>query len=226
MDYHLQIKNRIDPDDIATIYARVFRKTHDECGYIVLSFDAAMSSQRLRKYMVDIKEGLSEKCKAAFNQTLDYYWLARFDQQKTTKFHRDNAPQDSYLMLGYEPTEVESQLLFADYSQLIDEYGLSADQYYELHNPIFKPGEQLLAPYVNEAENFRKEAYTIVFINNSDLTSDKTLGVLHKAKIPHSDPNEPRIINSMMLYLKPASEARLMGKEEEMKFVATEEVSG
>jgi hypothetical protein len=38
----------------------------------------------------------------------------RFDQQVNT-FHVDNAADQSFLMLGYEPSEIESELHIADY---------------------------------------------------------------------------------------------------------------
>jgi hypothetical protein len=41
---------------------------------------------------------------------LSYHWLVRFDQQVNTPFHVDNAADQSFLMLGYEPSEIESEL--------------------------------------------------------------------------------------------------------------------
>ena len=39
-------------------------------------------------------------------------------------------------------------------------------------------------------------------INNSDLESDKTFGILHKAEMITQNQYQERIVNSMMLYLK------------------------
>ncbi len=150
MNYHLLIQKGINSDTVERVYASVFRRTYAEDGFIVLSFEEELDSRRLREHMVELKKGLSEKCKEAFQEELDYYWLTRFDQQKTTKYHRDNAPKDSYLMLGYEPTTVESKLLFVDYHQLIIEHNIPVDKYYELYNPMFKEGVQQLAPYSQE----------------------------------------------------------------------------
>ena len=137
MNYHLPIQKGINSDIVERVYAGVFRRAYEEDGFTVLSFEEEMDTRRLRKYMVELKRGLSEKCKEALQAELDYYWLTRFDQQKTTKYHRDNAPKDSYLMLGYEPTTVESKLLFADYHRLITERNIPVDKYYELYNPMF-----------------------------------------------------------------------------------------
>ena len=184
-----------------------------------------MNAKSLRKYMVELKMGLSEKCQEVFNATLGYYWLTRFDQQNTTKYHRDNAPDNSYLMLGYEPSAIESRLLFADYHRLVTENNIPTDKYYELYNPMFEQGEKRLRPYVTELKGFNNEAYNLVVINNSNLNSDKTRGVLHKAEIRKKDLNRPRIVNSVMLYLKSLNDPEENEKEKEMRFIRTEEVN-
>jgi len=175
--------------------------------------------------MIQIKEALCKKCQTEFNEELDFYWLGRFNHQNTTPYHRDNAPEDSFLMLGYEPTKIESKLSFADYHQLITKNDIPADKYYELYNPLFKKGLELLKPYISKVEGFDKETYKIVLLNNSDLTSKKTYGVLHKAEIPEKDLSQSRILNSVMLYLKPMNQPRIKTKEEELEFVETNAIS-
>jgi len=225
MNYHLKIGREISDDEIDKIYSSVFRKNYVELGFIILTFKEEMNSKILRKYMVKIKQDLSQKCQNEFNEKLDFYWLGRFNQQNTTKYHRDNAPEDSYLMLGYEPSKVDSKLSFADYHQLITKNNIPIDKYYELHNPIYKDGEELLKPYIKEVENFEKETYKIVLMNNSDLNSKKTFGVLHKAVIIEKDLSQSRVINSIMLYLKPMNQPNNKSKEEEIEFLETNEIS-
>lgn len=225
MDYHIKIKKEININHIENIYSSVFRKTYKEYGFIVILFEEELDSKLLRKYMVEIKEGLSKKCMAEFKEELDYYWLGRFNQQNTTKYHRDNAPKDSYLMLGYEPTKIESKLFFGDYHQLVTNKKIPIAKYYELHNPIFKDGEELLKPYINEIENFDKKTYKIVLLNNSDLESNKTFGILHKAEIIKKNLTQSRIINSMMLYLKPLNKSNKKSKEDEIYFLETDEIN-
>jgi len=74
-------------------------------------------------------------------------------------------------------------------------------------------------------ENFDKEAYKIVLMNNSDLTSSKTLGVLHKAEILKKDLEKSRVINSIMLFLKPIDAPNYKTKAEEIEFLETSEIS-
>ena len=128
-------------------------------------------------------------------------------------------------MLGYEPTEVKSKLSFADYHQLVTKLDIPVDKYYAFYNPLYQKGVELLKPYISEVENFDKEAYKIVLMNNSDLTSKKTFGVLHKAEIPEKDLNQPRILNSIMLYLKPMNQPSIKSEEDVTEFLKTNSIS-
>ena len=224
MRTHLKVESDIDSGTIDRVYSKVFRSNYEGPGFAILSFNKNIGSRHLRESMLKLKRGLSEKCQNKFGEELDYYWLMRFDQQENTKFHRDNAPTDSYLMLGYEPTAIESRLLFADYQQFIADQGISIDEYYERYNPMFTASEEHLNPYAKEVQDFDKSTYKIALINNSDLESDKTLGVLHKALMLTKDPSQPRVVNSMMLYLKPADEPYRLSKEDEIHFAETDEV--
>lgn len=216
---------QIDADIIDKVYVNVFRRDYEHSGFAVLSFKDDMGSELLRRNMIALKRGLSERCEHDFGEELDYSWLTRFDQQTTTKYHRDNAPEDSFLLLGYEPTNIESRLLFADYHQFISDNNIPVDEYYERHNPMFKDGEDELTPYITEVEDFNKSTYKIVIINNSDLNSEKTFGVLHKAEMITKDLSQARVVNSMMLYLKPADTPLSKTRKDEMQFIATDEIN-
>ncbi|WP_299710424.1 hypothetical protein [uncultured Tenacibaculum sp.] len=225
MSFHIKISEKVTQEHLEKIFSSIFRDNYNDYGFIVISFERNINSSILRKHMVDIKKGLSEKCVHKFTKELDYFWLGRFDQQNTTKFHRDNAPSDSFLMLGYEPSKIKSKLSFADYHQLISDKNIPVDKYYELHNPIFKDGETLLQPYIQEIENFNNNTFQIVLLNNSDLNSNKTFGVLHKAEIIEQDLHQTRVINSMMLSLKPLHQSNNISKQEEINFLETDFIS-
>lgn len=223
MNYHFKPGQEINPAIIDKVWTCVLRKEHEYPGFAVLSFSEDLGSSSLRKNMIALKHGLSERCKKEFGEALDYCWLTRFDQQTNTKFHRDNAPADSFLLLGYEPTQVESKLLVADYHQFITENDVSVEKYYEDYNPMFKAGEKKLEPYITEVDDFDRKRYRIVIINNSDLSSKKTLGVLHKAEMITKDLSQARVVNSMMLYLKPKNEPE--SGEDERAFIETDEIN-
>lgn len=176
--------------------------------------------------MVNLKESLSAKSKSDFNMELDYFWLTRFDQKATTKFHRDNAPRDSFLILGYEPTKIESKLLFADYHKFISDHNIPIEKYYELYNPIFKAGEQALKPYVNQVDVWDNHTSHIVIINNSDLESDLSFGVLHKAEMQTENLNQARVVNSMMLYLKSKDATNHLPQKDVTRFLETNRIEG
>jgi hypothetical protein len=53
---------------------------------------------------------------------LSYHWHA-FWPASQYPFHVDNAADQSFLMLGYEPSEIESELHIADYYKYANESG-------------------------------------------------------------------------------------------------------
>jgi hypothetical protein len=151
--------------------------------------------------------------------------LARFDQQETTRFHRDGAPEESLLILGYEPSKVRSRLLLADHSRCAFDLGITPQQFLRDHNPMFRKGEELLARFVTELPQPAEGHARILLINNSSLplTEARTnpLGVLHKAEIVNPTATERRIVNSVML----ATEGDEATGEQQEEFVRTDRIS-
>lgn len=97
------------------IYKKVFRTDFSEPGFVFVDLGLSYSSEKLRESMVKLKRELSDIHTKKSGQKLLYQWMGRFDQQVTTKFHLDNAADQSFLMLGYEPSLIKSKLFFADY---------------------------------------------------------------------------------------------------------------
>ena len=161
-----------------------------------------------------------------FGHKLMYQWMVRFDQQETTKFHLDNAADQSFLMLGYEPTKIKSKLYFADYILFIKNTNIDGDEYFEKYNPIFSDGENQLKPYTTEIEGFSEETYKIVLMNNSNTKKpDETIGVFHKAEIIKKDSTQERIINSTMIYSGHVEEVELFSAEQQQDFITTQKIS-
>lgn len=184
----------LDPDDTAAsapeVFRRVWRTALDQPGFALLRFARAVSSRELRRAMIDLV--------AAFPVAFVPERFGRFDQQVSSKFHRDGAPPASLLVLGYEPTNVFSRFWIADSSAAASAAGMSLKDYLSAYHPILPAGEAKLAPFVTELELPHGDAYLVV-ANNSLLPLDgKTpLGVLHKAVIPSPDPAGRRVINSI-----------------------------
>jgi hypothetical protein len=129
--------------------------------------------------------------------------MSRFDQQASTKAHRDGGPAESVLLLGYEPTPISSRLAIADYSRCAFERGLTPTEFLERHNPMFPAGEDLLAEYTTEIREFDSKQSQVLLINNSaaEFNPEERAwqGVLHQATIPEPRNDVPRIVNSIQL---------------------------
>jgi hypothetical protein len=180
---------------IATdLFARVWRTALDEPGFALIRLVAAPASLDLRKAMLDLAEVMPERFIPER--------LGRFDQQGTSRFHRDGAPPRSLLILGYEPSPVASRLFIADAHRAAWEAGLAIDRFLAAFNPMLAEGEAKLGPYVTELA-IRSQEPVIVVINNSlvpfEPGSMNPLGVLHRAEVPNPNPSAVRVINSIGL---------------------------
>jgi hypothetical protein len=179
--------------------------------------------------MVDLKRRLAVLHLDAMRRKLAYQSLGRFDQQHTTKPHRDNAPAESVLMLGYEPTRVASQFFIADYTACARDLDLTPDEFLAAHNPMYSAGQQLLAPYTTQLRELTGTRPQIVLVNNSSTPLNHSppglLGVLHHAVIPQPMPDQQRIVNSTMLISLDPSEDTPVSAGDEERFVATDRLS-
>ena len=103
-----------DETIVRRVYAQVFRTNFAMPGVALLSFQERISSQELRSLMWVLKNSLGALHHEATGKHLVYLSMGRFDSQVTTKFHLDGAPDEAFLMLGYESTPVRSELSIAD----------------------------------------------------------------------------------------------------------------
>ncbi|MCL7763785.1 hypothetical protein MPF19_10190 [Polaribacter sp. Z014] len=203
----------------------VFRTNTNLPGFVYLNFGENRTSSELRAIMVALKNELSAFTLRRFNKNLSYHWLVRFDQQVSTPFHVDNAEAQSFLMLGYEPSAVESELYIADYYKYASEDKKASEAYLKNFKPVFKEDEALLTPYITKLTSFNKHTYKIVLINNSNpKQSRETLGVFHKAKIVKPDLNKSRIVNSMIFNML-SKDTSIEDKKKENAFLNTDIIS-
>jgi hypothetical protein len=178
----------------AHVFRRVWRTSLDEPGFAVLRFERAVTSKELRRAMCDLYRAMPVQFVPER--------LGRFDQQVSSRFHRDGAPPASLLLLGYEPSTVGSRLFVADAHRAAVAAGLEIGAFLAAHNPMFPVGETKLGPFVTELVAPRGESY-IVAMNNSLMPLDggksNPLGLLHKAIVTAPDPTGTRVINSIGL---------------------------
>lgn len=212
--------------DVERVFDAAWRFDFSAPGFCVLGLGPDVDSHALRSLMLNLKGRLSEVGGHRGGIRFAYRSLGRFDQQETTRFHLDGAPERSLLVLGYEPSAVRSRLALADYTRCAHDLGIGPGRFLDEFNPMYRRGEEMLAPYVTELVEPARGHSQILLINNSSLPYSEArtnpLGVLHKAEILNPDPSERRVVNSMMLAAGVAEE---VGEEQLRAFIATEEVS-
>lgn len=209
-----------------TIYDLVWRFDFNAPGFAVFDIPPGLDSKILRSWMVKLKHRLNEISLSRKRGGLIYRSMSRFDQQVTTKLHLDGAPDQSLLILGYEPSKVHSRLFLADYTRAAYDLGITPGQFLQDYNPMYKKGEDLLDRYITELPQPVVGHSRIVAINNSSLpfseTRTNSLGVLHKAIIVTPDDTQRRIVNSTTLTIGERDEISLQQQNE---FITTDKIS-
>ena len=178
-------------------FDEVWRTTADRPGFATLvATDQQPTSVELRRAMLDIAAAFGELSHRPFVVER----VGRFDQQVSTRFHRDGAADVSLLLLGYEPTTVESQLFLHDPSRAAKDG--SAFEFLRRNKPMTKEGDDELMRHVVNVLGPPSRAH-IVVVNNCTVLENPPpghpLGVLHRGLIPMPDPAARRVINSMGL---------------------------
>lgn len=224
-EYVLKLPPTPDPAVAEQAFALVWRFDFDAPGFCLLDAGPDVDLHTLRSWMVELKGHFSEISQRRSGKPLLFRSMARFDQQETTKFHLDGAPDQSMLMLGYEPSPVHSRLFLGDYTRAAFDLGITPQQFLQDCNPMFQKGEELIAPYATELPQPEPGHARILLINNSSLpfTDDRTnpLGVMHKAIIATPNEAERRIVNSIML----VTEGQEIAAEKQEEFVVTDKIS-
>lgn len=224
-EYALKLTASPTDDFPEQVFALVWRFDFDSPGFCLLDAGPGMDSHALRRAMLTLKELLSDLCFRHTGRRLLFRSLTRFDQQETTKFHLDGAPDQSMLMLGYEPSQVHSRLFLADYPRAAFDLGITPEQFLQDYNPMYRRGEELLARYVTELPQPEPGHARILLINNSSLPFTEArinpLGVMDKAIIVTPDEAERRIVNSTML----VTEGEEIAVEKQEEFARTDKIS-
>lgn len=214
------------PSPIAEqVYDQVWRTDFTAPGFCLLDARPEVDSHTLRSWMVELKEWLSQIHVHRTGTAFAFRSMGRFDQQETTKFHLDGAPDQSLLMLGYEPSRVRSRLFLADYSRAAFDLGMTPKQFLKDFNSMYRRGEDQLARYVTELPQPQQGYSRIVLIDNSSLPFEERrnpLGVLHKAIIDGPDESKQRIVNSAMMVPGAGDE---ISTEQQREFVETDRIS-
>ncbi len=214
----------------AVVHAQALRTSLDLPGFALITFTEPIDSHALRFTMIALKSALADVHFAKTGQRLVYQSMARFDQQTTTKFHLDSGPDESLLMLGYEPTEVASTLALADFSLASHRLGITPADFLREHNPMYTRNHTLIEPFITNLTPFDIRFAQILIINNSKLGYDANekhhLGVLHQAEILAPDATQRRVINSTMIRVAPNLAHESHTPNEQREFAETAHISG
>jgi hypothetical protein len=206
------------------VYHHVFRMDFSRPGFALIDLgpDCGSERQRQRQLMINLKNEFSRLEGTHRGRELVYQSLTRFDQQVTTKPHRDGGPEESILMLGYEPSLIESRLEITDYSKCAHDLGVTPAEFLDRFNPMFSAGRDRLVTYTTPIDHFDNRSFQIVIINNSMKPFGAGLvGVLHTATIMNPDPDLRRVINSTMIAAVPEGEGGGCDTEEQNDFLTT-----
>lgn len=211
------------PNEIAQdLYPLVFRTDFGQPGFALLNLGPDYGSEAQRQPMVELKRQFDQLERQYRERRLAYQSMGRFDQEVTTKPHRDGGPNESVLMLGYEPTPVQSRVAMSDYSKCANDLGISPAEFLDRFNPMFASGQDKLADYTTKIENFDNTSFQILIINNSmNSIGDGLLGVLHAAEIIDPNPDMVRVVNSTMIASVPLSIVDDISESEQADFLTT-----
>lgn len=128
-------------------------------------------------------------------------------------------------MLGYEPTDVDSELRIFDYSKCAFDLGLSPKDFLARHNPMFQVGYEMLLPYSTQIPCFSPTDFRIICINNSSAPFSRDAprwqGTLHMATILAPDETKRRVVNSTMIAARPANSSESLTEADEQAFIHT-----
>jgi hypothetical protein len=210
----------------ATVYERVCRTDFLVPGFYLLNLGTQLSSQQFRRTMLALERAMRPLHRARLGRDLVLLSAGRFDQQATTKPHRDGGPDECFLLLGYEPSAVQADLLMSDYSRCAHDLGMTPREFLDKHNPMFVAGERLLEGYTTRVSCFCKQNHQILFVNNSSTPFSAETptwqGVLHTATIRTPNPSAGRVVNSVMVASVPIGSLESISESEQEEFAQTE----
>ncbi|MBB3205501.1 hypothetical protein FHS27_001301 [Rhodopirellula rubra] len=185
------------------MYERTCRTDFSQPGFCVVDAGSEIDSISFRRLMLELKREMAAIHEVQTGKTLVHLSAARFDQQETTRPHLDGGPDECFLMLGYEPSAVDSDLQITDYTKCAFDLGLTPKELLVKHNPMFQSSFEILEPYSTRVPCFSKTNYQIICINNSSAGYSSLepawQGTLHTATILTPDEDERRVINSTMI---------------------------
>lgn len=227
-DYRLVV-----PDALATLASpsrleelgrwvavRVLRTDLSRPGFALLDLGTEFDPSAFRKLLIALGDQLDLYCRQELGTQLAYLSAGCFDQQSSTRPHRDGAPEESILVLGYEPTSVASRLFLLDYTAAALAAGTTPREWLARVGVACTGCEDALRDWTTEVTGWVPGHFQVLAINNSSATTKRgMLGVLHQALVVR-DPSQRRPVNSLTLAVPGPDLPRPLSAEEVRAFVA------
>jgi hypothetical protein len=183
--------------------SRVFRTDLSQPGFAIPDLGDDLTPIQFRSMLIGFAAALDHAYDRRFSRRLLLRSMGRFDQKVSAEAHLDGAPDESILMLGYEPSEITSRLFLIDYTRCAFDRGLQPREFLDRFNPTFGEGRSLLDAYATELTPFDRRHFRVVMFNNSCTPVDRAergmLGVLHKSIVVDPQSTQTRFVNTMML---------------------------
>lgn len=192
-------------------YQRTCRTDFAAPGFCVIHLGRDLEPVGFRRFMVELKQAMAAIHESRTGKTLAFRSAQRFDQQQDTRPHLDGGPDECFLLLGYEPTEVEARLEVFDYARCAFDLGITPKAFMAEHNPMFDGGYERLRPYATPVPCFAGRDYRVLCINNSSAAYSDAQpawqGVLHTATMVTPDADKHRVIDYTLVASVPAGTA-------------------
>src|SRR5262249_9585520 len=140
----------------------VLRTELTESGSCLLDLGPRLTPRDFRALLLALGRALGTAYGRDFDGELGFVSLSRFHQQVSTPPHLDAGPDESLLLLGYEPTEVASRVFLYDYTHCALDRGLTPRDFLDRFNPTFRGDQEALEGYRTEVSGLNPDHYQIL----------------------------------------------------------------
>lgn len=223
---------RLKTLNVASVAEEVYRLTcrsdYSTLGFCLLTVESVDDSISFRQLMIDLKNAMDSIHESKTGNRLIYLSASRFDQKMTTRPHLDGGPDECFLMLGYEPSNVVSEVAISDYAKCAYDLGITPKAFMDRYNPMFHEGAQLLQPYTLKLACTPSSQYQLLCINNSSAAYSEARqawqGVLHTATTAAAASTAQRVVNSTMIATVPPGSRDVLSQSELSEFATSSDV--
>lgn len=188
------------PWDLDEVFKRVLRRDLSGPGFAWV----ALGTRPVGRSLGALVRAFQRAYARARGRVLRPVAAGVFDQRHTTRSHRDQGPEESYLFLGYEASACGSRLLAVDDLRCARDLGLESLAALEARaHPLAPDGEAVLAGYEQSIGALRPGERALAVINNSRGPSSRggegALGLRHRAFLDENPSKNPRRVRSVLL---------------------------